>query len=263
MIAKASTVPIIRKRLSANGYLCRHHRIHPDSLKIFATGHPRRLAELKEKIGTAHTVQLHEGPGAAASLLDAFDLLFDLSFDDNPSGLAAYAVLQNKPVLVCAVKKSLTQLISLYDGDIGCHLIGFNALPTFINRSRSEVSFLNDAAAHAWQQISQALGWEYDTVEDRPGMVSIKVIAMLINEACFTLEEQTASMHDIDRAMKLGLNYPWGPFEWCDRIGVKEVYETLQAIAAASSDARYKICELLREKYLSQKPFYMHTTNLT
>lgn len=256
-------LPNIKKRLSANGYLCRHHQNHPVSLKIFATGHPRRLAELKEKIGSAHTLQVYESPGAAAGFLAAFDLLIDLSFDDDPSGLAAYAVLQNKPVLICAVKKSLTQLISHYDGDICCHLIGINALPTFINRSRSEVSFLNNAAALAWQQISQSLGWEYDTVEDRPGMVSIKIIAMLINEACFTLEEQTASMHDIDMALKLGLNYPWGPFEWCDRIGIKDVYETLQAIAAASTDDRYKICELLREKYLSQKPFYMHTTNLT
>lgn len=232
-------------------------------MKIFATGHSRRLAELKEKIGSAHILHLHKGSVAATDILTAFDLLFDLSFDDDASGLAAYAALQNKPVLVCAVKKSLAQLISPFDGDIRCHLIGINALPTFINRSRSEVSFLNDAAAHTWQQVSEALGWEYDTVEDRPGMVTIKVIAMLINEACFTLEEQTAGMNDIDMAMKLGLNYPWGPFEWCDRIGIKDVYETLQAIAAASTDDRYKICELLRKKYLEQQPFYMHTTNLT
>lgn len=225
-------------------------------MKIFATGHPKRLAELQEKIGAAHSIHLHTSSGNGVQVSDEYDVVFDLNFDDDASALPAYAALQNKTVLVCAVKKTLAQLIRQHEGEIKCHFIGINALPTFINRSLAEVSLTSSAAGQAWEKISHLLGWNYQVVEDSPGMVTPRVIAMLINEACFTLQEQTAAMHDIDLAMKLGLNYPWGPFEWCDRIGITDVYETLQAIAAVSGDDRYKICGLLSAQYASQKPFY-------
>ena len=63
-------------------------------------------------------------------------------------------------------------------------------------------------------------------------------------------------MTDIDKGMKLGTNYPFGPFEWADRIGVKDVYETLEAIWNETKDRRYEICPLLKTKYLKQETFY-------
>ena len=63
-------------------------------------------------------------------------------------------------------------------------------------------------------------------------------------------------MSDIDKGMRLGTNYPYGPLEWCDLIGVKDVYETLDAIWNDTHDERYKICPLLREKYLKKEKFY-------
>ena len=188
--------------------------------------------------------------------LEIYDLLFDLNLDDDPSRIEAYASLKQKLVIGCAVKKSLRQLVQASDKRINCHLIGMNALPTFINRSKVEISFLNSADAITFDEMAKQLNWEYLTVADAVGMVTPRVIAMVINEACFTLYEQTASMNDIDVAMKLGTNYPFGPFEWCDRIGVKDVYETLEAIAKDTNDPRYKICPLLKEKYLLQQPFY-------
>jgi 3-hydroxybutyryl-CoA dehydrogenase len=53
------------------------------------------------------------------------------------------------------------------------------------------------------------LDWKYIQVEDRVGMVTPRVIFMIINEACCTLQEGTASMKDIDTSMKLGTNYPF------------------------------------------------------
>ena len=104
--------------------------------------------------------------------------------------------------------------------------------------------------------ITSKLGVEYDTVEDRVGMVSPRILFMIINEACYTLQEGTAAVNDIDIAMKLGTNYPLGPFEWCDKIGINEVFETLVAIYEDTKDERYKICPLLKSKYLKNQPFY-------
>jgi 3-hydroxybutyryl-CoA dehydrogenase len=74
---------------------------------------------------------------------------------------------------------------------------------------------------------------------------------MIINEAYYTVQEGTANRDDIDQAMKLGTNYPMGPFEWCKKIGITDVYETLEALYNDTHDERYKICSLLKHDYLT------------
>lgn len=73
---------------------------------------------------------------------------------------------------------------------------------------------------------------------------------MIINEAYFTVQEGTASKTDIDLGMKLGTAYPKGPFEWCEEIGIANVYETLAALYEDTGDERYKICPMLKTEYL-------------
>jgi 3-hydroxybutyryl-CoA dehydrogenase len=75
---------------------------------------------------------------------------------------------------------------------------------------------------------------------------------MIINEAYYTVQEGTASREDIDLAMKLGTNYPYGPFEWCQRIGIKYIFELLTAVYEDTKDERYRICPLLKKEYLSE-----------
>ena len=87
-------------------------------------------------------------------------------------------------------------------------------------------------------------------------MVSPRIICMIINEAALTLEDGTADMKDIDLGMKLGTNYPQGPLEWADQIGINHVYETLEALYQQSGDERYIIFALLKEKFQEQKTFY-------
>ena len=78
---------------------------------------------------------------------------------------------------------------------------------------------------------------------------------MIINEACYTLQEGTASIPDIDLGMKLGTSFPYGPFEWADRIGLEDIYTTLEAVYDDTKDERYKICPLLKTKYLRDEIF--------
>jgi 3-hydroxybutyryl-CoA dehydrogenase len=86
-------------------------------------------------------------------------------------------------------------------------------------------------------------------------MVTPRILFMIINEACYTLQEGTASKEDIDTSMKLGTNYPFGPFEWANKIGIKHVYETLEAIYLDTHDERYKVCPLLKTMYLKGEEF--------
>jgi 3-hydroxybutyryl-CoA dehydrogenase len=84
------------------------------------------------------------------------------------------------------------------------------------------------------------------------GLVTPRVLSMIINEAFYTCQEKTATAADIDLAMKLGTNYPFGPFEWAEKIGLRQVYQLLEAVYEDTRDERYKICPLLKKEYLRQ-----------
>ncbi len=71
---------------------------------------------------------------------------------------------------------------------------------------------------------------------------------MIINEAYFALEADISSKQDIDIAMKLGTNYPHGPFEWCEKIGIKVVYNLL--VNLSENNTKYTPCNLLKKEAL-------------
>jgi 3-hydroxybutyryl-CoA dehydrogenase len=187
--------------------------------------------------------------------LSVFEAIIDAGFDSNQKNMAQYATLKNKPVIVSAVKKQLASAAHEFGKPINCHLIGMNLLPGFINRKLVELSLLKTESSQAVEQLAVKLDWNIRIVEDRVGMVTPRVVCMIINEACYTLQEGTADIKDIDTAMKLGTNYPYGPFEWADKIGINNVYETLLALYDDTKDERYKICPLLKTKYLKGESF--------
>ncbi|MEI7803412.1 MAG: 3-hydroxyacyl-CoA dehydrogenase family protein, partial [Bacteroidota bacterium] len=72
----------------------------------------------------------------------------------------------------------------------------------------------------------------------------------------FTMEEGTASKEDIDSGMKLGTAYPIGPLEWADKIGIKNIYETLKAIKSETNNSRHKISPRLKTMFENKQKFY-------
>jgi 3-hydroxybutyryl-CoA dehydrogenase len=96
----------------------------------------------------------------------------------------------------------------------------------------------------AVREVFGALDWKWRIVPDVAGMITARVIAMIINEAYFTLQANVSTKAEIDTAMKLGTNYPYGPFEWSEMIGLKRINKLLQALTA--SDNRYTPCALLQ-----------------
>ncbi len=91
----------------------------------------------------------------------------------------------------------------------------------------------------------QSLGKETAQVGDCVAGVLPRIVAMLANEGAYALQEGVATAEDIDTAMKLGANYPLGPLEWADLIGLDVVHATLWALQAESGDDRYRPCTLL------------------
>lgn len=225
-------------------------------MKVLLIGEDDRVTDLKAKIGDRPELEIERSDGDAEEDFDLYDVIFDLNFEDDPSNLPLYGALKEKAVFVSAVKLSLAEAIYTTGSKIKCRLFGINALPTFLAQSKWEVSMYRKFETPELVKIMEALGIDYLPVEDRVGMVKARVIFMIINEACYTLQEGTATIEDIDMAMKLGTNYPFGPFEWCDKIGVTSVFETLAAMYEDTKDERYKICPLLKTKYLKGEKFY-------
>lgn len=125
---------------------------------------------------------------------------------------------------------------------------GFCGLPTLVNRPLLELTMVRGGDEAPLRRVCEQLGTDYRLVADRVGLATPRVLAMLINEACFTLQEGTAAAPDIDRAMQLGVNYPHGPLAWADRIGLEHVITVLDALWHDTHDPRYRACALLRER---------------
>jgi 3-hydroxybutyryl-CoA dehydrogenase len=76
------------------------------------------------------------------------------------------------------------------------------------------------AAVAATTEVARRMGKETVVVKESPGFITSRINAMIGNEAFFMLQEGVATAEDIDKAVKLGLNHPMGPFEMADLVGL-------------------------------------------
>ncbi len=218
------------------------------SMKILVVGESSHFEECQQKFGPHEYLRVEKHDEAEKNMA-IHDVIFDFRIDEDPDKFRMYA---GKPsaVFFNTCKISLAELKRVGGKQMQCTIFGFNGLPTMINRSILEVSVLKSEDIPDLKNLCEQLKTEYVLVDDRVGLVTPRIICMIINEAYYTVQEGTASREDIDLAMKLGTNYPYGPFEWTKKIGVKHVYELLEAIYEDTKDERYKICPLLKKEYL-------------
>ena len=83
------------------------------------------------------------------------------------------------------------------------------------------------------------LGQSFSFVGDVPGLITPRIVAMIIAEALMALQEGISSRESIDTAMKLGTGYPYGPFEWAEKIGKERILLLLRALE--KSDPLYRM----------------------
>jgi len=139
-----------------------------------------------------------------------------------------------KPVFINAVSETLINLKTPQN------VLRINGWRTFLSRSTWEIT---GKAAENIDLIFEKLGIKINFVADEPGFISARVLAMVINEAYFTVSDNVSSKNEIDTAMKLGTNYPYGPFEWAGLIGPENILTLLQKLNVTSN--RYTPASLL------------------
>jgi 3-hydroxybutyryl-CoA dehydrogenase len=90
------------------------------------------------------------------------------------------------------------------------------------------------------------MGKETVLVKESPGFVTSRINAMIGNEAFYMLQEGVATARDIDKALKLGLNHPMGPFELVDLVGLDTRLSILQYLHRTLGD-KFRPCPLLEQ----------------
>lgn len=95
--------------------------------------------------------------------------------------------------------------------------------------------------------LARAMGKEPLAANDRPGFVSNRVLMPMINEAFYALMEGVAEPADIDGIMKLGCNFPMGPLNLADFIGLDTCVHIMDVLADGLNNDRYRACPLLKQ----------------
>lgn len=96
------------------------------------------------------------------------------------------------------------------------------------------------------QAVSAKMGKETVLVKESPGFVTSRINAIIGNEAFYMLQEGVASARDIDKALKLGLNHPMGPFELVDLVGLDTRLSILHYLHRTLGE-KFRPCPLLEQ----------------
>ncbi len=107
----------------------------------------------------------------------------------------------------------------------------------------------SDTTLQACEAVGLAMGKECVTVRESPGFVTSRINALIGNEAFYMLQEGVASAHDIDKALKLGLNHPMGPFELVDLVGLDTRLSILRFLHRTLGE-KFRPCPLM-EQYVA------------
>ena len=139
-----------------------------------------------------------------------------------------------KPIFINSVTATLREIHS------PVNVLRINGWNTFLQRDSWEIAGIIDNNS---KEILEKLNKKKYLTKDEPGFISARIIAMIINEAFFALGDNVSTKTEIDIAMKLGTNYPYGPFEWAEKIGLNNILLLLQKLCL--TDKRYQPAPML------------------
>ncbi len=127
-------------------------------------------------------------------------------------------------------------------------VVGWGALPPLALGGVVELAPAMQTATGALEAAEsfwQGLGLACFRVADGAGLVRARIVCALVNEAATALADGVATATDIDIAMRLGTNYPYGPLAWGDAIGLDVVLGVMRGLQDEFGEDRYRPCPLL------------------
>lgn len=163
------------------------------------------------------------------------DAFIDLEFVNDAKRITLLTELLPKPVIINSVTETLQETNSSF--------IRINGWNTFLSSSLIEASCSDEGLKLKAEEIFSAFNKKVEWLRDEPGFITARVISMIINEAFISLGEGVSTQEEINTAMKLGTAYPYGPFEWAEKIGLQNIVTLLTKLS--KTQTRYAPSELL------------------
>lgn len=194
-----------------------------------------------ENLPRANTLQVH-GTGAVVehilAALQKHDYRYEQVTDSDWHGLAVDGAM-----------------LRITDGrtatELGSEVAVFD-LPVRFEENQVLAWAISGRASESWAQAApvwlQILGFAPQAIADVPGLVVARTLAMLINEAADAVQQGVCTEQAADDAMKLGVNYPAGPFEWLADWSVGAVVQLLTSLDAYYAGERYRVSPWLKQQ---------------
>jgi len=156
---------------------------------------------------------------------------------------------------------------ALSDGRMACqraaeehlkHLVLLDLAHDYRTASRLGVSSAREIGPEEADAIAllSHIGIAPCALQDIPGLAVMRTVAMLANEASHALMHGIATASAIDRAMRAGVNYPEGPLQWADTLGVRLILQVLEHLHQSYGEERYRPSLLLRRLASQGRGFY-------
>ncbi len=193
-------------------------------MRCIVTGKEAQIAALRHSATGVEWVEAASPAGVDAGAAAYFYLYDDAAVQSFPH--------PHIPVFV----NSALHPLSAYPAQV----TGINGWPWFLQQENWE---LTTTATPAMEAILTHLNKKWLLSPNQPGLITARVLSMIINEAYFALEDGVSTQADIDTAMKTGTNYPYGPFEWAELLGITNIYTLL--IQLSKTDERCLPASLL------------------
>ena len=189
-----------------------------------------------------------------ASGFDAFadsDLVIEAATENEEVKRKIFSKLcpSLKPTAILATNTSsisITRLASITDRPerfIGIHFMNSVPRMQLVELIRGIVT--ENTTFDAAKALIARLGKTFTVSEDFPAFIVNRILLPMINEAIYTLYEGVGSVELIDTAMRLGANYPMGPLQLADFIGLDTALSVMQLLHEGMADPKYRPCPLL------------------
>jgi 3-hydroxybutyryl-CoA dehydrogenase len=171
------------------------------------------------------------------------NIIVDENYDFSGNAEQLYSIATANPsklIIVNSVCDTVEGLPS--------NVVRYNGWKTFAERQLVEASCIDPEVKAKAEDYFMSINKTVEWTPDIPGFLSARVIAMIINEAYYTLQDKISTREEIDIAMKLGTSYPYGPFEWSQLIGLKNICRLLKKLE--ETNPRYRPAQLLVQESL-------------
>ena len=163
------------------------------------------------------------------------DAFIDLEFVNDEKRKTFLRQLLPQPVFINSVTDTLSETDESF--------VRINAWSGFLSSGFIEASCNNEEMKHKAEEVFSVFQKKLEWLPDEPGFVTPRVVSMIANEAFIALAEGVSTKEQINTAMKLGTAYPYGPFEWAEKIGVQNIVTLL--LKLSKNQPRYKPAELM------------------